>query len=132
MSEYTEQAENFLAKHNLKFRAVYVENAPYFDGDKEARDIYNLTITGNGKKRMTVKFGQSINGSRNGEIPTAYDLLASITDYDPGSFSDFCSDFGYDEDSRSAEKTYKNVKKEYVKVVNFFTSEQLDEIQEIN
>lgn len=132
MSEYTEQAENFLAKHNMTFRAVYVDHAPYFDDDKESRDIYNLTITAKDtRKKFTVRFGQSINGTQKGDIPTAYDMLTSITKSDPYTFEDFCSEYGYDEDSRQAEKTYKAVKREWVKVSRFFTDEQLEEMQEI-
>lgn len=64
--------------------------------------------------------------------PTAYDVLACMTKYDPGTFENFCSDFGYDEDSRTAEKIYFAVQKEYSQLTKIFTPEQLKEMQEIN
>lgn len=64
--------------------------------------------------------------------PTAYDVLACLTKYDPGTFEDFCSEFGYDEDSRTAERIYYAVQKEYTQLARIFTAEQLEEMQEIN
>lgn len=64
--------------------------------------------------------------------PTAYDVLACMTKYDPGTFENFCSDLGYDEDSRTAEKIYIAVQKEYAQLAKIFTPEQLEEMQEIN
>lgn len=66
-----------------------------------------------------------------GEKPTAYDVLACLTKYDPVDFETFCSNYGYDTDSRKAKKTFKAVEKEYVQVVKFFTSEEIEELQEI-
>ena len=133
MSEYTDQADNFLVKHNLKLRAVFLERDLFFSGDKEERDIYTLTLVRTVKpgKRFSVKFGQSIRGSENGDIPTAYELLACLTKSDPGDFQNFCDDFGYDLDSRQAEKTFKSVKREWLKVSRFFSPTEIDELLEV-
>ena len=64
--------------------------------------------------------------------PTVYDVLACMTKYDPGTFEDFCADFGYDEDSRTAERIYFAVQKEYSQLSRLFTVEQMEELQEIN
>ncbi len=64
--------------------------------------------------------------------PTAYDVLACMTKYDPGTFENFCSEFGYNEDSCTAEKIYFAVQKEYSQLTKIFTPEQLEEMQEIN
>ena len=65
--------------------------------------------------------------------PRAYDILACITKYDPGTFEDFCSEFGHDQDSRSARKTWKAVCKEWKNVSKLFPEpevlEALSEIQ---
>lgn len=66
------------------------------------------------------------------ETPRPYDVLTCITKNDPGSFEEFCSDFGYDTDSRRAEQVYFAVQKEWSKARRFFTSEELEEMQEIN
>lgn len=67
----------------------------------------------------------------NFHIPTAYDVIASLEKYDVGTFEDFCSCFGYDEDPRSAEKTYNAVKKQVLKVQSLWTDEELEVMQEI-
>lgn len=41
----------------------------------------------------------------NAELPSTYDLLACITKSDPGTFVDWCADYGYDDDSCAAERT---------------------------
>lgn len=66
------------------------------------------------------------------ETPTAYDVLACLQKYPIDTFEDFCSEFGYDEDSRAAEKTYKAVKTEYENLSRLFSDEELEEMQEIN
>jgi len=65
------------------------------------------------------------------KAPTAYSVLACLTKYDPGTFEDFCSEFGYDEDSRSAEKTFKAVKDEYMNVCALYNDEELELMAEI-
>lgn len=63
--------------------------------------------------------------------PTAYDILACLQKYDVGSFEDFCSDFGYDSDSRNAEKIYISVVNEYTQLCILFTDSEMEEMQEI-
>ena len=77
-------------------------------------------------KQMAFTFGANLNGDE----PTAYDILACLTKYDPGTFEDFSSDYGYDEDSRKAESTYKAVCKEWRNVERVF-GDCLDELREI-
>jgi hypothetical protein len=66
------------------------------------------------------------------KMPNAYDILSCLTKYDVGSFEDFCSEFGYDVDSRSAEKTYKAVIKEYEGLSRLYSDEELEEMSEIS
>lgn len=63
--------------------------------------------------------------------PNAYDILASLTKYDPGTFADFCADYGYDEDSKKAEKTFLAVIDEYKNIERLF-GDVMDELWEIN
>lgn len=132
MSQHEQQARDFLTKHGLTFRATYRDYAPYFEDDKESRSIYLCTISGKQRGRYTTRFGASIHMTHNNESPSAYDLLTCLTKYDPGTFEDFCSEFGYDSDSRKAEKTYKAVVRDWHKVNKFFTPEEIEELQEIN
>ena len=62
MSEYTEQAEQFLKRHGLKFKAVYLEHGPHFPGDIHERDIWRLSIK-RGARGFSVRFGNSLKDS---------------------------------------------------------------------
>lgn len=64
--------------------------------------------------------------------PTAYDVLSCLTKNDPGTFEDFCSEFGYDNDSISALRTYEGVRDEYLNVAGLFNETELESLQEIN
>ena len=128
------EIETFLAKAGVKFSTKYLGNEPHFSDDKEKgtyRDRYRVTFSRNGKK-FSVVFGQSINDSNGGKTPpTPYGVIACLQKYDVGNFEDFCSEFGYDEDSRKAEKVYKAVLDEYQHVCMLFTSDELELMQEI-
>lgn len=128
-STYDQQAKDFLQKTGTSFHIAYKSHSRYFDEDKDCRDIYWITLK-NSSHRYRFTFGQSIANA--GEAPSEYDVLACLTKYDPNSFEDFCSDFGYDSDSRRAEKTYKAVCKEWENITKLFTSEEIEQLQEIN
>lgn len=129
INEYEKQANDFLKATNTSFHTSYKRHDYYFPDDKEARDIYYITLK-NSSHRYRFTFGQSI--SNTGITPTAYDVLTALTKYDPYSFENFCADYGYDCDSRKAEGIYKAVCKEWENVNKLFTSEQIELLQEIS
>lgn len=63
--------------------------------------------------------------------PSAYDILACITKNDPGTLEDFCSEFGYDPDSKKVEKIYLAVCDEWRKVISFFSPTEVEQLQNI-
>jgi len=67
-----------------------------------------------------------------GEKPTAYDVLSCLQKQDVGTFENFCSEFGYDEDSRKAEKIYNAVCKEWDNVKMLWSDAEIEKLQEIN
>ena len=64
--------------------------------------------------------------------PSSYSVLACLTKYDCGTFEDFCSEFGYDIDSRKAKKTYKAVCKEWKNVQSIWSDDEIEQLQEIS
>ncbi len=66
------------------------------------------------------------------EEPRLYDIITCLTRYDPGTFEDFCSEFGYDEDSKKAEKIYNAVRDEYLSMCSLFSDEELEILSLIN
>ena len=127
MTNYTKQAENFAAKHNVKMQINSVNYGKHFADDKESRFIFNITLKRN-RKQYTFNFGQSIAAGR--KEPTMYDILTCLEKYESIDFEDFCSNYGYDSDSRKAYKTYLAVKKEHSAVKRLF-SDIMEELQEI-
>lgn len=138
-SKYEAKAQKFLENTGTEFAAVFLYTGKHFEDDKEPRDIYGIEFKRKGRV-WTFKFGQSIAHSRPemekfvkdldrrgyapyskevlaakklAQPPSAYDVLSCITKLDPGTFEDFCQDFGYDTDSKRAEKTYFADQKEY-------------------
>jgi hypothetical protein len=72
-----------------------------------------------------------IHKNTNFKEPTLYDILTCLTKYDPGTLEDFCSEFGYDIDSKSAEKTYLTVKEEWKNVQTIWTDKEIELLIEI-
>jgi hypothetical protein len=132
METYIKKATDFLKKTKTTFKVEYLKTGKYFPDDKEERDIYNITLI-HGPRSYSFTFGQSILESRkiSRKMPNEYDVLACLTKHDPGTFEDFCFDFGYDTDSKKAEKTYNAVKDEYSSVCYLFSTDEIEEMQEI-
>lgn len=68
-----------------------------------------------------------------GKSPTAYNVLACISSdvHCPASFEDFCADYGYDTDSRKAEALHRRCVEFALRLRQFFTSDELAELQNI-
>jgi len=69
--------------------------------------------------------------TQNKKAPSLYDVLACLTKYEPGTFENFCADYGYDNDSIKARDTWEEVVREYSEVEHMF-SDCMDELAEIN
>lgn len=127
MSEYTMQAIRFAEKVGLKMKVLgYEWEKPEWD-KKYEHAKFRICFSRNGKS-WTLEFYQSI--SEGSKKPSIYDVLACVTKYDPGTFENFCSDYGYDEDSRKAERIWKAVKKEFKNVERLF-GDVMDDLREI-
>lgn len=125
--DYEKQANDFAQKHGIKLSILDKNYDYYFEDDKEMRWIFELKLSRNGEN-YTFKFGQSI--ARGETDPTMYDVLTCLTKYDPETFEDFCDCYGYDNDSRKAERIYNAVVEEFQNVEILF-GDILDELSEI-
>lgn len=132
-TDYDKEAAALLAGMGVRFGARFVKHDKHFPDDAEMRDIFRCTFR-RGGRAFSVRFGQSINDSTGcgDKKPTAYSVLACITKSDPGTLEDFCGEFGYDPDSRKAEKIWRATCEEWERVSAFFTVEEVAQIQEIN
>lgn len=153
MDEYIKQATEFLQKTHAEMKIEYVGLAVNKEWkEKEKRCLYEITLI-SPRDSMVFDFWDSIRNTeirtmpfdaynvqankelaakKKAAVPSVYDVLACLQKYDPGTFEDFCSDYGYDEDSRTAERIYFAVQKEYTQLARLFTPEQMEELAEIN
>ena len=135
MNNYVKQAQDFLEKHESVVEFHFSGKRIYFDGDTEPRNVYNVTISRDSKKDITITFGDSIFNTNKKIKPTAYDVLACLQKYPvDGDVFDFADEFGYEINNRKSYlKTYKiydSCRDEYNKVCSIF-GDCMDELREI-
>lgn len=118
-----------------------------FDSEKDGNEVRRSLINHDGYSdgitvrkarregaRLAFDFWGSVNDANNGEDPTAYDVLACISSdaYCPESFGDFCSEYGYEEDSRKAFQTFNRADRFAKRIRAFFSESELAALSEIN
>lgn len=132
MNEYEKQGQDFLTKTKTTMTIKFLKHDKHFADDKTSRDIFKVVMKRN-NKQYSFNFGQSINES-NGigtHKPTAYNILTCLQKHDVGTFENFCSAYGYDTDSRKAERTYNKVVREYNELKKLYNEDELNEMTEI-
>ena len=97
-----------LSAMNLKFKTVKTFHNPYME-DGHNMDHWSCVIR-NAKRRMTVIFSKGL--GHKGAPPTLEDVLDCLISDASGienntSFEEWCRNYGYDTDSRKAERTYR-------------------------
>ncbi len=80
---------------------------------------------------MELTFWDSIHNTTKGNIPTTYDILSCIVTYDPGTFQEFISGYGYDPNDERTEEIFKAVVRQWEDVERIFTEEQIEMLREI-
>lgn len=127
----TEHADEWLAKHMIKFtaRRTKANNCPRWDSPGCVHgDEYNVVFSRKGRPSLRLKFWNSQHDAQNGVEPRAYDVLCCLTKSDPGTFGEFCREFGYDIDSRKGHSTWRACCREWARVKAFFMADELEEL----
>jgi hypothetical protein len=134
-TQYEEQADTFLAKHGIKFKATLSDSKePQWSKDGEHGHHYKITLSHVYRSNLNFDFWGSIADKEKGQTEiAAYDVLACISsDVNcPDTFEDFCSEYGYDNDSIAASKVFKSCYAFSLKLRGFFTEQEITELQEI-
>ena len=104
--------------------------APWNDTGKEDRNHYRVRLS-KGAASYTLDFFGSINDARNNKEPDVYDVLACLEWHEPGTFEDFCGNFGYEQDSRSAFAIYKAVCAQFKGLSRVFTEQDREILSSI-
>lgn len=117
----------FVVDNKISMSAEWADRNPNMADDEWAASASHFKcILRRGAHRMTIYFSQgpAITGE-----PTAEHVLDSVASDAAGvedqSFEDFCGEYGYDTDSRRAEKTYNACRKSAEKLRKFLGDEEL-------
>lgn len=146
MDKYNQQAKNFLQKYNLtiNIQEAVPQKSPIWvkDPKNENHGInYWITLKENktGGKEYGFDFWGSIKDKENRfsgkpKPPVyIYDILACLdTSADGYTYEDFCFNYGYDEETRLAKKTYTAVQYQIKKLKDLLSPEAIDELNNIN
>ena len=139
MNEYEKKAEDFLKRNNIQFKAVLKnkKSPPWststFDGHHYIVRMSGHTPFGL-KRKLSLKFWGSIYDKERGTTDvTPYDVLSCIS-FDvscPEKFDEFCDEYGYNNDSIEALKTFRRCNAWRKKLRKFFSEKEIEELQEI-
>jgi len=130
-TDYLENAKRRLAQcgGTIRIKLSDTKVAPWDSIGRPAdkgsacyRPHYRVTLTGPGGS-YTLDFWGSINDGETGAQASAYDVLACLEWFDPGTFESFCGDFGYEPDSIKASKAWRAVKAQAAALQRIFPSE---------
>lgn len=96
--------------------------------DYRARDILKEVLG----KNITRAHARRAHDALLAELaPTSYDILAALDQLHAESFEDFCAEFGYDEDSRRAFRTYRELVEQDRRLRQLFNHDELEQLAEI-
>lgn len=150
---YHEQAELFLKETgtSILFSAPRIKK--HFPDDKEPRIVWDVRLKNkNGYYNFdygmslndTEKFYKSVGWSASNvrtftlmELarcprPSAYDVLSGLISSDPGTLTEFCACYGYDFDSKLANKVYYKCCLEWESLNELFSPTELEALSYIN
>jgi len=124
--------KQFIADNNIKAIVYKADSNPNVDpkewGAGARHFKVRLTM---GRDSMRVPFSQ---GSAHTEDPTAEDVLECLAsdaagiENAKGDFEEWCSEYGYDTDSRKAERTFHVCEEQAEKLKTFLGDDLYDEI----
>lgn len=146
-SEYDVQAETFLKKWCVEFKATLAvpQISPLWAKKEDKHGTcwsIELNPVDRNHKGIQFFFWNSIaqleeDENRRGfdsakTKPRPYFILSGLYTNDTENFKDFCYAYGYEEDSRTAERIYAKCKELNGKLASIFNKEALDELNEIH
>lgn len=131
--EYAQDAEKMreiLKTLTVKIRYIGIKK--YFSDDKDNRQVISVSMARGGQKiafpfGLSVKDTEQIRAGTFEEWETLYAVLTCCGSdfFIPDTFGEFCDDFGYDEDSRKALKTFEACRIQSKKLHKIFTDEEV-------
>lgn len=112
-----QRLQSFIHQHGIRMTCDRANSNPNMNSDPEwsrRASHWKCTIIGPNRRKLTTYFSQ---GAAHTSEPTAADVLDCLASDASGaenarSFEDWCSEYGYDTDSRKAKRTYKVIQRQ--------------------
>jgi hypothetical protein len=123
--------QEFITTHGIVATATQIDSNPNMTDMPEGSKHWSVMLLRvNGDDKMTVEFSQ---GPAHTQPPTAEDVLDCLASDAVGwnnaeGFEDWCGEYGYDTDSRRAERTYNAIRKQSMDLVTFLSMRQYDNL----
>ncbi len=146
--------KTWLEQTDSKLRITFDRTGPFFDDDNQKRDVYSVELS-RGGRTYTLQFGQSvaqsaqwrwesdwattkyafgpvrpIHGDYKPNVdrrqPSAGSVLMCLEYNNPGTFEEFCDEYGYDTDSRKAERTWRACGDQYLALAGMYSPDELE------
>jgi hypothetical protein len=141
MATDTVTIAQFIESNRISLTAEkYTDHNPLMEGEGIRMDHWKVTLERGSRsvvrsvdditpRRMTLTFSKGL--GHHGAEPTAEEVLDCLASDASGienarDFEDFCSEYGYDTDSRKAEKIYKDTKHQTERLRKFLGDEAFD------
>jgi len=133
MSKCDEQAAEFLRKTGTTVNISRATNAcPPWDDEKHIHGYKFLVKLTRGERTYSFDYWNSFNDKQDKIKPCHYDVLSCLDVNSLDTFKDFCSEYGYDEDSRKAKTIFHNVQDQVKSLQVLFNDIELEMLGEIN
>lgn len=152
-TDYEKQAQGFLDKHGIKFRATLSDSKVATWGEdgkhghhyrvtlsrpKDAPALYRAPVDNFPQSmrpnRVVFDFWASVADMEAGKTTTTpYDVLSCISGdvHCPETFAEFTSEYGYDKDSIKALQMFRRCSSFSKRLRAFFTAQELEDLSEI-
>lgn len=141
-TEYDQQAEQFLARNGLKLR-ITLSDTKQCPWQEAYKPHYRVTLSkpsstraistdgGRGRENEIVRNRLTFDFWANDANP--YSVLACLGSdaFCPDTFEEFCSEYGYEEDSRKALQTFNRASRFADRIRAFFTASEIEELAQI-
>jgi hypothetical protein len=120
--------DQFIGENRITIKNEWTDKNPSFDDSP--MDHWRSTLRMGGR-RLTIIF--SMGHGHGGKEPNANDILQCLALDAAGfenarDFEDWCNEYGYDDDSRKAERIYEQVRKQARKLKTFLGDEKYEEL----
>lgn len=130
--DFGKQVDEFMDETGTTIDIKFLKHDKYFFDDEYEVDIYAVTLK-NHRHSYKFSFAQSL--VKNNIIPVAYDILAAMQSFPPGTLEDFAKESGYDlttvRGKLRGRKVYKLVMQEWENLNLLYTPEQIKKLSYI-